>query len=94
MGISEKMGGIVTLTVVAISIKGITGTLSAELILKLFRIKNPVEKGLAIGTCSHALGTTKAMEMGEGEGAMSSLAIVLTGILTVIGVSIFANFIG
>lgn len=94
MGISEKMGGIVTLTVVAISVTGITGTLSAELILKLFRIKNPVAKGLAIGTCSHALGTTKAMEMGEVEGAMSSLAIVLTGILTVIGVSIFANFIG
>ena len=93
MGISEKMGGIVTLTVVAISVTGITGTLSAEFMLKLFRIKNPIAKGIAIGTCSHALGTTKAMEMGEIEGAMSSLAIVLTGVLTVIGVSLFANFI-
>ncbi len=93
IGVSENMGGIVTLTVVAISITGITGTLSAELVLRLFRITNPVAKGIAIGSASHALGTTKAMEMGEVEGAMSSLSIVLTGIITVIFVSIFANFI-
>lgn len=93
MGVSDKMGGIVTLTVVAISITGIVGNVLADLLLKLFRIKEPVAKGLAIGTAAHALGTTKAMEMGEVEGAMSSLAIVVAGIMTVVSVSVFAKFI-
>lgn len=93
MGVSEKMGGIVTLTVVAISITGISGNMLCEVILKLFQIKEPIAKGLAIGTASHALGTAKAMELGEVEGAMSSLAIVVTGIMTVLSVSVFANLI-
>lgn len=93
MGISDKMGGIVTITVVAISITGIFGTVSAEAICKLFKITEPIAKGLAIGTASHALGTTKAMEMGEIEGAMSSLSIAVAGIMTVVSVSIFAGFI-
>ena len=93
MGVSDKMGGIVTLTVVAISITGISGNVLCEVILKLFKIDNPIAKGLAIGTSAHALGTAKAMELGEIEGAMSSLAIVVTGIMTVVSVSVFANFI-
>jgi predicted murein hydrolase (TIGR00659 family) len=93
IGISGKMGGMVTLTVIAISITGISGTILAEYWLKLLRIKEPVAKGLAIGTAAHALGTTKAMEMGEIEGAMSSLSIVITGILTVIAIQIFAPLI-
>jgi putative effector of murein hydrolase len=93
MGVSEKMGGIVTLTVVSISVTGIFGTIMAEGILKLFKITDPIAKGLAIGTSAHALGTTKAMEMGEIEGAMSSLSIVVAGILSVLTISIFANFI-
>jgi len=93
MGVSEKMGGIVTLTVVSISVTGIFGTIMAEGVLKLFRITDPIAKGLAIGTSAHALGTTKAMEMGEIEGAMSSLSIVVAGILSVLTISIFANFI-
>ncbi|MBQ9135801.1 MAG: LrgB family protein [Lachnospiraceae bacterium] len=93
MGISDKMGGIVTLTVVAISITGISGNVLCEAILKLFKITEPIAKGLAIGTSAHALGTAKAMEIGEIEGAMSSLAIVVTGIMTVLSVSVFANFI-
>lgn len=93
MGVSDKMGGIVTLTVVAISITGISGNVLCEVILKLFKIENPIAKGLAIGTSAHALGTAKAMELGEIEGAMSSLAIVVTGIMTVVSASIFANFI-
>lgn len=93
MGVSDKMGGIVTITVVAISITGLFGTISAEAICKLFKIKEPIARGLAIGTASHALGTTKAMEMGEIEGAMSSLSIVVAGIMTVVSVSFFANFI-
>lgn len=93
IGIAGKMGGMVTLTVVAISITGISGTVLAECWLKLLRIREPIAKGLAIGTASHALGTTKAMEMGEVEGAMSSLSIVVTGILTVIAIQFFAMFI-
>lgn len=93
MGISEKMGGIVTITVVSISITGILGNVIAESFLKLLKIEEPIAKGLAIGTASHALGTTKAMEMGEIEGAMSSLSIVVTGVLTVLAISVFAPLI-
>lgn len=93
MGISEKTGGIVTITVVSISITGILGNVIAESFLKLLKIEEPIAKGLAIGTASHALGTTKAMEMGEIEGAMSSLSIVVTGVLTVLAISVFAPLI-
>lgn len=89
MGISEKMGGIVTITVVVIIVTNIL----ADTICHLCKIEDPIAKGLAIGTSAHALGTAKAMELGEIEGAMSSLSIVVCGILTVISVSIFANFI-
>ena len=64
--------------------------MSAEFICKLFRIKSPISRGLAIGTASHAVGTARAMELGEVEGAMSSLAIVVCGLCTVIGASIFS----
>ena len=87
------MGGIVTITVVAISITGIFGNIVAEAICRLFKIEEPIAKGLAIGTSAHALGTTRAMELGEVEGAMSSLSIVVAGIMTVVSVSVFANFI-
>lgn len=93
MGISDKMGGIVTLTVVSISITGILGNVMAETLCRVFCIEEPVAKGLAIGTSAHALGTTKAMELGEVEGAMSSLSIVVAGIMTVVSVSVFASFI-
>ena len=93
MGVSEKMGGIVSLTIMSICITGILGNVIAEWWLKICRIKEPVAKGLAIGTASHALGTTKAMEMGAVEGAMSSLSIVVAGIMTVMAVSMFGKFI-
>lgn len=93
MGVSEKMGGIVTITVVAISITGILGNICAEAVCKIFKIEEPIAKGLAIGTSAHALGTTKAMELGEVEGAMSSLSIVVAGIMTVVTASVFSNFI-
>ena len=57
----------------------------------MFRIEEPIAKGLAIGTASHAIGTAKAMEIGEIEGAMSSLAIAVAGLITVLGASLFAN---
>ena len=93
IGITEKMRGMVNVTIIAICITGVLGNIAAEGVCRLFRIQEPVAKGLAIGTASHALGTTKAMEMGEVEGAMSSLSIVVAGILTVITVSVFADFI-
>lgn len=93
MGISEKMGGITTITVVSICITGILGNIVAESACKLFKIEESMAKGLAIGTASHAMGTSKAMEMGEIEGAMSSLSIVVAGIMTVVAVSVFGNLI-
>lgn len=93
MGISEEMKGLVTITVACIIITGILGSMIAETVCKIFKITDPVAKGIAIGSAAHAVGTTKAMEMGEIEGAMSSLAIATSGLCTVIFASIFANFI-
>lgn len=80
--VSEGNGGIVSITVAAVIITGILGNLLAPLLVKLFRIKDPVAKGLGIGAASHAIGTAKALEMGETEGAMSGLAIGACGIIT------------
>lgn len=92
MGVSEELGGLVTITVAVIVITGILGNVIAEFICKIFKIHEPIAKGLALGTASHAIGTAKAMEMGQIEGAMSSLAIAVAGLLTVIGASVFAGF--
>lgn len=93
IGISEELGGYVSITAASIIVTGILGSIIAELVFKLFRIREPIAKGIALGTASHAIGTAKAMELGETEGAMSSLAIILSGILTVAGVMIFAKII-
>lgn len=93
MGISEELGGIVTITVAVIIVTGILGNMVAERICHIFCIKEPIAKGIAIGSASHAVGTARAMEMGEIEGAMSSLALVVSGLITVIGASIFAMLI-
>lgn len=92
MGVSEELGGIVTITVAAIVITGVLGNMIAETVLKVARIEEPIAKGLAIGTSAHAIGTAKAMELGEVEGAMSSLAIAVAGLLTVVAASVFAQF--
>lgn len=92
MGVSEEMGGIVTITVSAIIITGILGNMMAEFVCKIFCITEPVAKGIAIGTSAHAVGTAKALEMGEIEGAMSSLAIAVAGLVTVVLASFYANF--
>ena len=93
MGVSEELGGIVTITVAVIIVTGVLGNIIAELVCKIFRIHEPVAKGIAIGSASHAIGTAKAMEMGEVEGAMSSLSIAVSGLLTVSGASVFAMFL-
>lgn len=93
MGVSEELGGIVTITVAVIVITGVLGAILAELVFKVFRIEEPVARGLALGTSAHAIGTSKAMEFGMVEGAMSSLAIAVAGLLTVIGASVFAQLL-
>ena len=93
MGVSEELGGIVTVTVAVIIITGILGNIIAVAVCKLFKIEEPIAKGLAMGTAAHAIGTVKAMEIGEVEGAMSSLAIAVSGLLTVVGASVFAQFL-
>lgn len=93
MGVSEELGGYVTITVAVIVITGVLGNIMAESICNIFKIKEPIAKGLAIGSAAHVIGTAKAMEMGEVEGAMSSLSIAVAGLLTVIFASVFAGFI-
>lgn len=93
MGVSEELGGFVSVTVAVIIITGVLGNVFAEMILKLFRIEEPIAKGIAIGSASHAIGTARAIEIGEIEGAMSSLSIVVSGVLTVAAVNLFANLI-
>lgn len=93
MGVSEELGGHVTITVAVILITGIVGNVTAEFLCKIFRITEPISKGLAIGASSHAVGTARAMEIGEVEGAMSGLAIAVTGIMTVCLVPLFSGLI-
>ncbi|GCA67836.1 LrgB family protein [Mediterraneibacter butyricigenes] len=93
MGVSEELGGYVTITVAVIVVTGVFGNIFGELICKIFKITHPISKGLAFGSSSHAIGTAKAIELGEVEGAMSGLAIAVTGIMTVILATAYANLI-
>ncbi|MBW8382506.1 MAG: LrgB family protein, partial [Youngiibacter sp.] len=82
--ISKELGGIVPITVVSIFVTGTLGAIMVPLVMKAARLKDPVAKGVAIGTAAHALGTAKAVEMGETEGAMSGLSIGIAGLITVV----------
>lgn len=82
VAISESGGGIQSITVAAVMVAGITGALFAPLFARFFHITDPVAEGVAIGASSHALGTTKAMEIGSLQGAMSSISICVCGIIT------------
>lgn len=89
--VSQGHGGTMAITVAAVVVTGMLGNLCAPLLVKLFRVKDPIAVGLGIGACSHAMGTAKALELGETEGAMSGLAIGLCGILTTV-LALFAGF--
>ena len=91
MGVSEELGGIVAITTTVIIITGVIGNIIAEPVCKFFHITDPVAKGIGIGSSAHAVGTTKAFELGETEGAMSSLSIAVSGLVTVVMASIFAG---
>lgn len=93
MGVSEEAGGIVTLTIVSIIVTGILGNIVAETWFKIIGIKEPIAKGLALGTAAHAIGTAKALELGEIEGAMSSLSIAVAGLMTVVVVPLVSGLI-
>lgn len=93
MGISEELGGLVTITVAVIVSTGVLGNILSDIVLKWFRIEEPIAKGVAIGSASHAIGTSRAMEMGEVEGAMSSLSLAVSGLLSVLAAMLYANFL-
>ena len=94
LGVTNELGGIQGITIIGVVVAGVMGPLVGPTVLRLVGVKNPVAFGLGMGSASHAIGTSKALEIGEVEGAMSSLAIVVTGILTVIIVPIVMNFAG
>ena len=80
-----------SITIIGIMVAGFTGAIMAPVMFRIFRIQDPVAQGLAIGTCSHALGTSRAVEIGEIQGAMSGLAIVVAGVITVVLAPIMAG---
>lgn len=89
--VSKQLGGIPSITVAVIIITGIVGAIIGPTIFKLLKIKDKVAIGVALGTASHAVGTSKAIELGEIEGAMSSLSIGIAGLITVIIAPIMAK---
>ncbi|MGL5540098.1 MAG: LrgB family protein [Erysipelotrichaceae bacterium] len=84
IGITERFGGIVPLTIVSVLLAGIVGYVGAEKMCEWFQIKDEVAQGIAIGAASHALGTTKALEMSDLVAAMSSLSLAISGIMTLV----------
>ncbi len=93
IGVSEELVGVSTITTAVIIVTGVFGNVSADIVYKIFNITNPIAKGIGLGSSAHAIGTSKALEMGETEGAMSSLSIAVAGIITVIFASFFAKLI-
>ena len=92
-GLSQELGGFPAITMATIMLTGLFGAVAAPALLRLFRVTEPVSQGLAIGTSSHAAGTSRAVEMGEVQGAASSLALVVTGLLTVIAAPLMARLV-
>ena len=93
ISLSDELGGAAAITVASIVATGVFGNCLAVWLSRIFRITHPVAKGIAIGTSCHALGTTKAIEIGEVEGAMSGLSIVVAGLMTVVTAPIFASML-
>lgn len=90
MDLSSELGGIPSITVATIILSGIVGNMFAPLLCRIFGIKNPVARGIAVGSSSHAIGTAKAIEMGEIEGAMSGLSVAVSGLVSVVFINLFA----
>lgn len=88
LGVVEELGGLSSITVFAVILSGIIGAVLAPTIFKILKINQEVSQGLACGTASHGSGTATALELGEIQGAISGLAITVTGIITTIIVPI------
>ena len=84
IAVSSSLNGIQSITVLAVIVTGVTGNILSPILIKLFKITDPITQGVAIGACSHAIGTSKAVELGEIQGAVSSVSLTLTGMITVI----------
>ena len=93
IGLSEELDGYIAITVASIMITGLFGNIAGDIICRIFGIKHPIAKGVAIGTASHVMGTSKAMELGEVEGAMSSLSVAVAGFITVFAAILFKGLI-
>ena len=93
MDVAAELGGIAALTGAIVILTGIAGNLLAEVVCKIFHITDPIAKGVGIGTSAHAVGTSKALQMGEVEGAMSGLSIAVAGVLTAVLCPFFVSFI-
>ncbi|SKA03688.1 TIGR00659 family protein [Pilibacter termitis] len=91
VGISEKMSGIATITLVSVVATGILTSVIGANVLKWFKIEDPVAQGIALGGTGHAIGTGKAMELGKVQGAMSGLSIGITGVVYVVVAPLIAN---
>ena len=90
MSISEELGGIPSITVAVIILSGIVGNMLAPFFCRIFKITDPIAKGIAVGSSSHAIGTARAIEMGEIEGAMSGLSVAVSGLVSVLSINLFA----
>lgn len=93
MDVSAELGGIAAITVPVIIFTGIVGNVLADVIFRLFRVVHPIARGLGLGAGAHAIGTVRAMQYGEAEGAMSSLAIAVSGLITAVAASFFAQLL-
>lgn len=93
IGLSQELDGYIAITVAAIMITGLFGNIAGDILCKILRIKNDVAQGIAVGTASHVMGTSKAMEMGAVQGAMSSLSVAVAGCMTVLSAILFENLI-
>ena len=93
IGLSQELEGYISITVASIMITGLFGNIAGEIICKLCGIKHPIARGIAIGTSAHVMGTAKALQMGQIEGAMSSLSIAVAGCMTVAGAILYSTFI-
>ena len=93
MVMSEELGGYASITVGLIIVTGLVGNIFGEQMLRMMRVKDPIAKGIGMGSASHAFGTARALEMGEVEGAMSGLSVAVSGLITVVAVQFFAGLI-
>ena len=88
VALSDMLGGLSAVTAITVVFTGIVGAVLLPGFLKALGVKDPVQMGLSIGTASHAVGTSRAIQLGETEGAMSGLAIGVAGLLTALIVSV------